>query len=316
MPAQLDRNLASRLSASWALIGGVLCLAGLLLTGAAVRLLPSVERRDAVVLHDFARLATPRAAPWENVVVSIVDTGPAILLGFVLIAVALARRRLRLAALVAVVPAGACATTELIKALYRVPRYSTMLVPHHFTAHAWPSGHSTAIMSLVLCAVIVAPRRLRTTVAALGALLALGVSFSLLAEKAHFPSDVVGGYLMAGTWTCFGVAALRAIDDRWPANAEARLDLSRHRLLAGMVSQIERIGPTLVRLAGGLAALKSAFGLLAFGVAAALALALIATRAPDALAFAIAHQLMIAAATAIAALALGLSTTLAVALRR
>lgn len=296
--------------------GGMLCLVGLLLTGAAVRLLPSVEARDAVVLHDFARLATPRATPWEGVVASIVDTGPAILLGIVLIAVALARRRIRLAVLVAVVPAGACATTEAIKALYRVPRYSTMLVPHRFAAHAWPSGHSTAIMSMVLCAVIVAPRHLRTVIATLGALLALGVSFSLLALKWHFPSDVVGGYLMAGTWTCFGVAALRAIDDRWPANANPQPLLGRHRALAPIARQLERLGPTLARLAGGLAALKSAFGLLAFGAAAILALAVLTTRVPNALEFAAAHRLMIASAAVIAALAVGLSTTLAAALRR
>src|SRR6185295_2779264 len=40
---------------------------------------------------------------------------------------------------------------------------------------------------------------------------ALAVVYSILILGSHVPSDVVGGFLMAGAWTALGVAALRAL---------------------------------------------------------------------------------------------------------
>lgn len=310
--ASLDRNLASRLSARTAVIGGSLCLLALLLTGLAITLLPAVRWHDILALRDFSTLATPSARGWENLVAEIVDTGPAFFLGAVIIATALARRRVRVALLATAIMIGASASTELIKALLAVPRHSPILDPQQVPLHSWPSGHSTAIMAIALSAVIVAPRRWRPAVAATGALLALGVAFSVLALKWHFPSDVIGGYLMAGTWACFGVAALRVADDRWPARQHAP-GSSR---LASLARPVRRFGPALARLAAALAALKSAFGLAAVAVAALLALLVIASQAGGVIGFASSHLPMLGAAAVIAALAVGLSGAAVLALRR
>jgi membrane-associated phospholipid phosphatase len=81
-------------------------------------------------------------------------------------------------------------------------------------AASWPSGHATAAMALALCAVLVAPRRLRPTVAALGAMFVAGVGLSLLILAWHLPSDVLGGYLVGMLWVALAVAGLRAADAR------------------------------------------------------------------------------------------------------
>ena len=62
---------------------------------------------------------------------------------------------------------------------------------------SWPSGHATAAMSFALCAVLAAPARLRPLVAAVGAAFAVAVCYSFLALAWHYPSDVLGGFLVA-----------------------------------------------------------------------------------------------------------------------
>ena len=46
--------------------------------------------------------------------------------------------------------------------------------------------------------------------------LAVAESFSVVILNWHFPSDTVGGYLLAGAWSLAALAALRAVDERWP----------------------------------------------------------------------------------------------------
>jgi len=71
-------------------------------------------------------------------------------------------------------------------------------------------------MTVVLCAALVAPRRMRSAVAILGGAFALGVGCALLIRAWHMPSDVIGGYLLAGLWMAVAVACLRASERRWP----------------------------------------------------------------------------------------------------
>jgi hypothetical protein len=65
----------------------------------------------------------------------------------------------------------------------------------------------------------VASPRLRPLVAALGAAFAVAVSYSFLSLDWHYPSDVLGGYLVSASWMGLAVAALRFADVRWPAHS-------------------------------------------------------------------------------------------------
>src|SRR5205823_3282886 len=129
-----------------------------------------------------------------------------------LVVVGLIRRRRRLALIVPVVLIAAPATSEVLKHLLATPRGSLISDGHGVAAASWPSGHATAAMTLALCAVLVAPPRLRPLAAAAGGLFTIIVSYALLVFVWHFPSDVIGGLLVAATYTLLAVAVLR----RWP----------------------------------------------------------------------------------------------------
>jgi hypothetical protein len=73
-------------------------------------------------------------------------------------------------------------------------------------------------MSLMLAAVLTVPARLRPVAAALGAVSAIAVGYAVLATGMHYPSDVLGGFLVAAGWTLSTVAALTAAERRRPSS--------------------------------------------------------------------------------------------------
>jgi membrane-associated phospholipid phosphatase len=219
-------------------------------------------------------------------IASIVDPVGFTLLSSLVIATALVRRRVALAAIVAVVLLAANATTQALKAGLPKIEAATGLGP---SGGSWPSGHTTAVMAVALCAVLVSAPRWRPAVAAGGGLMAVAVVYSLLIVQAHFPSYIVGGYLVAAGWTALGVAALNAIG-----------------------------GSSAMAVRGGLAARSQAVArplVLAATVAALAAGALALARREAALAYAADHTVFVAAAPVLAAVALALATATAVALR-
>ncbi len=191
--------------------------------------------------HD--RGLIPRIA---NHVADLCDPRPFFFLAAIPVAVALLRRRWRLALTVGVILLGASCTTELLKSLLSTPHPSNLLGGENpVTGSTWPSGHATAAMSLALTCVLAAPRRMRPTVAALGAAFAIAVCYAFLTLGWHYPSDVLGGYLVATTWTLLGVGALllsaprarrrRGEDAAEPVSVQAALAPVAATLLAAAV---------------------------------------------------------------------------------
>jgi membrane-associated phospholipid phosphatase len=175
-------------------------------------LVPATHVKDAVALYDFTLLGGPRLDDLANALLHLLDPLLYTLWGVLLIAVALRRGSPRLALAVGLVLGLAPLTAETLKPLLAHPH--ARIGGSEITAASWPSGHATAAMALVLCAVLVAPQRLRPTVALLGAMFAAGVGFSLLLLAWHLPSDVAGGYLLGTLWTALAVAGLRATEAR------------------------------------------------------------------------------------------------------
>ena len=234
---------------------------------------------DERTLAGFAGLERPSVERAAEAVAGIVDPVGFAILALGIVGVALARRRARLAAVVGVVLLAANVTTQALKHVLPIGLAGDV-GPGPGT---WPSGHTTAIMVLALCAVLVAPPRRRPLVAAAGGLLATAVVYSLLILERHYPSDIVGGYLVAAFWTALGVAALNAT--RSPA-AHARAAAVRLRAVIGI--------PVLGAVLGAV-------------VAGAVAL----TRPGAALAYADEHTLWVAAALALAAAALAVAAATA-----
>ncbi len=262
-----------------------LCFAGLVLTGVLAYLVPVARAGDSATLLGFTALNGPRAAPLLDRVAHLCDPVSYGLIGLALASVALARGRPRVAALVVGLLFVTGWTTQTLKPLLASPRYDEWLGSGQIAAASWPSGHATAAMTLALCAVLVAPARLRPGAAAAGALFAVAVSYAILALGWHFPSDVFGGYLVAATWAGLGLTGLVALEQRRPSRAPRR------------VARASR--------ADVLAPLAVGAGAVALAATAAL------SRPAAAEQFVVDHTTFVAGATGIAALAATLALGLA-----
>lgn len=168
---------------------------------------------DGAALQGFLGLQRPLTVPVFERLVHLADPLPYVLLGLALLAAALAQGRPRHAAAAALLLGGSAVSSQTLKPLLAMERSFDFT---QVSAAAYPSGHATAAMALALAAVLVAPPAWRRAVAAAGGAFALGVSFSILALGWHFPSDVVGGHLVATVWCLLAIAALRAAGTHWP----------------------------------------------------------------------------------------------------
>jgi membrane-associated phospholipid phosphatase len=215
---------------------------------------PGAHERDAALLHGFVGLDRPAVHDAVNLLAHLADPAPYALAGLALAVVALRRGlRWRAAAVVALLVVTGV-STQALKQLLAQPRVEVWLGSNQIGATAWPSGHSTAAMTLALCAVLVAPAAVRLAVALLGGAYAAGVGYALLVLAWHFPSDVLGGFLMAAMWTALAVAALRVLEEPSRHAAEAMSVGPR----AGLGVAVAGAGATIAGLAGlGVLALQS-----------------------------------------------------------
>jgi len=191
------------------------CAAALALVWCLAELVPAIHLRDAILLHDFTRLGGPRLNPALRSLLHLLDPSLFVLWGIALVALAMARSRPRVALAIAVVLAVAPLSAEVLKPL--LGHGNAGYQGTSLGVSSWPSGHATAALTLVLCAVLAAPARWRPAAAALGGLFAAAVGAGLLILVKHMPSDVIGGYLTATLWIALAVAALRWAEHRWPS---------------------------------------------------------------------------------------------------
>jgi membrane-associated phospholipid phosphatase len=176
---------------------------------------------DAAQLHD-ARLKERFSAREESglgsladLLVHLGDPLPLLLMLTLACGIALARRRPRDALAAVTVVAGANLTTQLLKALFSHPRFQSALGADQLGEVPFPSGHVTAATSIAIAFAFVVPSAALVPVAALGTCLVAVVGCSVMVLGWHFPSDVLGGILVAGGWG-FAVLALRRLGGRAP----------------------------------------------------------------------------------------------------
>jgi membrane-associated phospholipid phosphatase len=206
----------ARPGSGWALRAAGLCVVGMAATWTLAELVPAFHFRDAAVLNDFTRLSRPGVDKLAKNLLHLLDPLLYTIWALLLLAIALLRRRPRVALAIAVVLPAAPGVAEVLKPLLAHPHDSVGYTWGYkwVSAASWPSGHATAAMTLVLCALLVAPHRLRPLVAALGGAFAVAVGCSLLILAWHMPSDVIGGYLLAALCVSLAVAAMGSAWDQ------------------------------------------------------------------------------------------------------
>ncbi len=279
----------ARISLIGAGIGGLL----LALTWYVSHYIGFARRADLSILTGFAQLDRPGVDRLTSFVAGLCDPHTYVFLAAAVVVVALLRRRPLVAVMIAIVLLGANETTQLLKPLLAAPRdYASWI---RVAPASWPSGHATAAMALALCSVIAAPARRRPMVATVMAGFAIAVCYSFLELGWHYPSDVLGGFLVASTWTLLGIAGLSIYAARREGVAE-----ERRRSRGATVSIVEALAP----VATMLAVAAAGFGLI------------VLARPEPVITFAHQHTAFVVGAGAIAALGVTLASGLTLMLRR
>ncbi len=276
-----------------ALFGASVCLVLLFVVWYTAHYVGVVKHADVSILLGFAELHRPFLDRLTSFVAHLCNPHPYVALAAVPVLVALVRGRPRVAITLGAIMLAANETTQLLKPLLAGPRDPVSWSP--IPNASWPSGHATAAMSLGLCLVIAVPARRRASVAALMTAFALAVCYSFLELGWHYPSDVLGGFLVATVWTLLGVAGLSLYEARRPALAARAQTAERPAL-----SVVEALIPAAVLV-----------------LAAAVLVALIVLARPhEVLDYARLHETFVIGAAVIAALGLTLASGLMLVLRR
>jgi len=168
---------------------------------------PAIQARDAGALYHLTLLDRPSIDTVGHKLLHLLEPLPFTVWSCVLVGIGLAAGRVRQSIAAGVVLALAPLTAEALKPLLAHPHDSVGGV--HVGAASWPSGHATAALALAGAAYLIAPWRAKPFVAGLGAAFSAAVGLILLILAWHMPSDVLGGYLVAGLWTALAAAALR-----------------------------------------------------------------------------------------------------------
>ncbi len=197
--------------------GCLCCVLGLALLAQLAFRTEAFGRLDANTLSHLSAHDDSLVAPAVSFFSFLADPLSQIALLVLVCAIALRRGLPRLALASVVLVAGANVSTQVLKMALSHPRYQPILGYRQVGPTAFPSGHATAALAMAFAFVLVVPRRWRPTAIALGALLTVAVGCSRVVLHYHYPSDILGGWLVAAGW-CFAVVA----GLRYPATAGRR----------------------------------------------------------------------------------------------
>ncbi len=199
MTKSVKAPLAAWIGCAGALIGLALVAYGI----------DAAQRADATLLARFINDGVS-LYPTADTVAHLGDPLPLLLMLSCACGVALWRGRPLDAAAAVTVVAGANLTTQVLKVALAHPRFQAVLGHDQLGAVAFPSGHATAAASIAIAFLFVVPHAWRPAVALVGACFVAAVGCSVMILAWHFPSDVLGGILVACGWG-FAVLAARRV---------------------------------------------------------------------------------------------------------
>src|SRR3954471_9331116 len=224
-PAAVTLNSTMSRTPRYMLAAAAWCVLAFAILLALAYYVPPAAWLDAAALHGFNAVGhSDRIASVANVIAHLCDPLPYALASALVIAAAYRTRGPRTAAAITILIAGANVTSQALKPLlaYHRELYYTQFKLYNIRDAAFPSGHATAAMAFALALLIVVPRAYRPITATLGAAFTIAVSFSVLILEWHFPSDVVGGYLIANAFGLATFALIRHANQRWPDQGTIR----------------------------------------------------------------------------------------------
>jgi membrane-associated phospholipid phosphatase len=179
----------------------LLALVILLGLGLLVAAYPALPAWDAAFLLRLHRYATPALNRGVAIATDLGTYWGVLPASLGLMALGLWRRRWQPASYLAFVMAGSAGLNQVAKTLWHRVRPALWEgIPPH-TDFSFPSGHSTYSMAFVLALILLnldSPKR--PWLLGLGGLFVLCIGASRVYLGVHFPSDILGGWLLAIAW--------------------------------------------------------------------------------------------------------------------
>ena len=187
-------------------VGGVAWLGYKLNTGAVF----AIDTAVLLAIHNHT------TAILDAMIVHTTDlAGPTILVGVGLLigALLLARKRYTAGILTWAIMFGAGALVYGVKLFIERPRPSLWSDPLvHETGFSFVSGHATMSTALALAVIVIAWRTRWRWLAIIGGIVyCLYIAFTRLYLGVHYPTDIVGGWMLAMAWTLCAVEGTAAI---------------------------------------------------------------------------------------------------------
>lgn len=192
------------------LVAGCLaCALALALLAWAAFHAEAVRHLDTRVL---AHASAGRFGPLGNLAGPVADLGNPLPQALVLgagLGVALNAGRPEAALAGVVLVAGADLTTLLLKHALAAPRHDALLGWYQVGEDSFPSGHATAAFATAAAWLVFVPPGWRKSTAVVAGIAACAVAAAVVVLRHHFPSDALGGLLVAAAWTCAVCAVLQ-----------------------------------------------------------------------------------------------------------
>jgi membrane-associated phospholipid phosphatase len=199
-------------------VGGCLaCVAGLATVLVLAFWASPLEGLDRSLLDALSRPTGTLANELAFAVVKLADPLAFAVAATVTALIALARRRIPDAIFAVVLVAGTGLLDLALQALISHPRYRPIPASGAYPFDdSYPSGHSAGALAISLAFLTVVTPTWRRPAAAAGVLYTAAVSVALPVLNYHFPSDVLGGWFLAGAWWFALLAARSRLEARGP----------------------------------------------------------------------------------------------------
>jgi undecaprenyl-diphosphatase len=217
---RLDRVLVVTLALA---VGGIWLFAGVTQD---VTDKDGVTTADPRILHDVIGYRGSLLTPLAKIVTTL-GTGPVVYPAVLICGVLASRTRHRwwpVCFAVGVLLSGQMIRLVINRAVAR-PRPPHELWLVHAGGYAFPSGHTTtAVLGYVVAAALLARRwpNVRVAFFSVAAVCALAVGLSRVYLGVHWPSDVLGGWLLAGTWLALCALGYRTVSLQTRRRVERR----------------------------------------------------------------------------------------------
>jgi undecaprenyl-diphosphatase len=193
-------------------------VAALAMLGTAVTESATVDRLDAEATTAVHERATYHATEWNSLVSHLGNTEIVLLLTLGVIAVLAVTRHWRGAFALALSVVATQAAVQVMKLLVERPRPGASIIDA--AGFSFPSGHAATSVAFYTSVALIAanacrgrPARVAITVGA--AMVVVGIGLTRVYLGAHYPTDVLagwltGGILVLGSW--FAAARLRLLE--------------------------------------------------------------------------------------------------------